>query len=69
MIRSAAGADPARFEAVFDWSLRDLFLSFIARVKEETRAEYYVDLLIWASLAPYQKRRQKPPSVPKILKG
>ena len=69
MIRSAAGFDPSRFEEVSDWPLRDLFLAYLERQKEIARASYHTELLIWASLAPYSKRRQKAPDLPKILKG
>jgi hypothetical protein len=54
---------------VLDWPMRDLFLAYLARLQEQVRAQYYVDVLVWASLAPYQKRAEKPPSMPKILKG
>ena len=54
---------------MLDWALRDLFLAYLARLKEQVRAQYYVDVLVWATLAPYQKQKESPPSLPKILKG
>jgi hypothetical protein len=68
-VRAVARYDPARIEVVLDWPLRDLFLAYLDKARELARAEHYVDLLIWASLAPYQKQREKPPKMPKILKG
>ena len=64
-----AGHDPARVEEVRDWPLRELFLAYLAREKERARGQYYIDVLVWAILAPYQKHRQSPPALPKILKG
>lgn len=51
-----------------DWPLRDLFLAFAERMRQAALERYRVDLLVWAVLAPYQKREQKPPRIPEILK-
>ena len=51
-----------------DWPLRDLFLAYLARLRETARQTYQAELLVWAVLAPYQKRQSKPPDVPAILK-
>jgi hypothetical protein len=69
MIREVANFDPARVEVVLDWPLRDVMLAFVAILKERERAKYYVDLLLWAIVAPYVKHKGKPPQLPKILKG
>lgn len=69
MIRSAAGFDPARFEEVRNWPLRDLLLNYLDRQKEIARESYHTELLIWAALAPYRKRQTRAPDLPKILKG
>jgi hypothetical protein len=69
MIRSAAGFDPARFEEVSGWPLRDLFLAYLENQKQIARESYHTELLIWASLAPHSKRTRKAPDLPKILKG
>lgn len=50
------------------WPLRDLFLEFIERLRQEAREQYRAELLVWAVLAPYQKRPGSPPSIPSILK-
>ncbi|MGH9716404.1 MAG: hypothetical protein ACRD4R_06725 [Candidatus Acidiferrales bacterium] len=63
-----AGHDPTRVDAVMDWPLRDLFLAFAERMRQAALERYRVDLLVWAVLAPYQKREQKPPRIPEILK-
>jgi len=51
-----------------DWPLRDLFLAYSARLREAARDNYELDLLVWAILAPYQKRGSRPPDLPAILK-
>lgn len=50
------------------WPLRDLFLAYIARLRDTARRNYQVELLVWAILAPYQKRQTGPPDLPAILK-
>jgi hypothetical protein len=64
-----AGFDPGRYAEVMDWPLRDLFLGFIERLRDQARRNYEVEMLIWATLAPHQKRQQKPPDVPALLRG
>lgn len=64
-----AGFDPARFDDVLEWPLRDLFLGFIERMRDQMRRNYEVELLVWAVLAPHQKRQSKPPDVPALLRG
>jgi hypothetical protein len=51
-----------------EWPLRDLFLAYIARLREAARDSYEVDLLVWAILAPHQKHASRPPDIPAILK-
>lgn len=63
-----AGHDPGRFDEVMDWPLRDLFLGFLERVQERARQNYQTELLVWAALAPHQKRQSKPPDLPAVLK-
>jgi len=69
IVREVAEYDPARFDALMDWPLRDLFLAFIERLKRQARRSYEVDVLVWAVLAPYQKRQTKPPGLPAILRS
>jgi hypothetical protein len=64
-----AGYDPGRYDAVMDWPLRDLFLGFIDRLRDQAQRNYEIELLVWAILAPHQKRPQKPPDVPDLLRG
>jgi len=49
--------------------MRDLFEAYLGRLREQTRLQYYVDVLVWATLAPYQKQKESPPPLPNILKG
>jgi hypothetical protein len=37
-------------------------------LKEAAREQYRADLLVWATLAPWQKSATKPPAIPSILK-
>jgi len=46
-----------------------MFLAFIAQARERARQMYDRDVLVWAMLAPYQKRGSSPPDVPDILRG
>lgn len=69
MIREVAGFNPGRFEEVKNWPLRELFLAFLDRMRETARRNYETELLVWAILAPHQKRAPKPPDVPALLRG
>ena len=53
---------------MIEWPLRDLFLHFTEMLKDRAREQYRTDVLVWAILAPYQKRASKPPAIPSILK-
>lgn len=52
-----------------DWPLRDLFLAFIDRMRDQARRNYELELVVWALLAPHQQRPPKPPDVPAVLRG
>jgi hypothetical protein len=52
-----------------DWPLRELFLAYIERLKRQARRSYEIDVLVWAVLAPYQKRQKKAPEIPAILRS
>jgi hypothetical protein len=54
---------------VVDWPLREMFLAYIERLKRQARRSYEIDVLTWAILAPYQKRRSKAPEAPAILRS
>jgi hypothetical protein len=60
--------DFGRFDEVMDWPLRELLLAFVARLRSRARETYALELLVWAALAPHQKKAQKPPSIPSILR-
>jgi hypothetical protein len=51
-----------------DWPLREICLVFVERMRENARQNFQTELLVWAMLAPHQKRQTKPPDVPKILR-
>lgn len=52
-----------------DWPLREMFLAYLALLKEQARKAYQFDVLVWAALAPYQKRQSRPPDIPVILRS
>jgi hypothetical protein len=54
---------------VANWPLRDLFLASIERMREAARRHYEFELVVWALLAPHQKRPPRAPDVPPILRG
>lgn len=51
------------------WPIRDGLLAYLARVRAELREQYYVNLLVWASIAPNEKNPRKPPRLPPLLAG
>jgi len=69
IVRAVAGHDPSRFEEIMAWALRDLFLAYLEMMKQRARETYYLDVMVWAILAPHRKRREKQPDLPRILKG
>jgi hypothetical protein len=50
------------------WPLREALLAYVARMKEEAIVSHRHETLVWAFLAPYQKKSSKPPPVPRILR-
>jgi hypothetical protein len=56
-------------EKVFEWPLRDIFLAYIERLRESARRNYEIELIVWSSLAPHQRRKTDPPALPRILRG
>lgn len=61
--------DRDRMFQVFDWPLRDLFLAYLEAMRDAALANYNRDVLVWATLAPHQRRQTKPPDVPRVLRG
>jgi hypothetical protein len=68
IVREVAGHDPARFDEVMSWALREIFLTYEAKMKVEARRSYEAEVLVWATLAPHQKNPPKAPDLPKILR-
>jgi hypothetical protein len=54
-----------------DWPLRDMFLAYIDRLKDDARKHYEFEVLVWAALAPHRRKgsEKKPPDVPAILRS
>jgi hypothetical protein len=58
----------ARMATVFEWALRDIFLAYLEVLRESARRNYEQEVLVWAALAPHQRRKTDPPSLPRILR-
>jgi hypothetical protein len=67
IVREVAGWDHNAAQMVLDWPLRELLLSYSAKLKEEALRGYQVALTVWASRTALGGK-QKPPDVPTILK-
>jgi len=64
-----ARGDADRIRLVMAWPLRDLFLAYVECLKAAARRMYEVDVLVWSSLAPHQRKKTDPPAVPRILRS
>jgi len=47
--------------------LRDVFLTYVATLKEDATENYRTEMIVWAILAAAGGKK-KPPAVPKILR-
>lgn len=54
---------------VLRWPIREALLRYVHDLKAAALEAYRHETLIWAILSPYQKKAEKAPDVPKILKG
>jgi hypothetical protein len=54
---------------VFEWPLREIMLAYVESMKVSARRNYELELTVWASLAPHQRRKTNPPSVPRVLRS
>jgi len=52
-----------------DWPLRDLLLAYVECMRVSARRSYEIELLVWSALAPHQRRKIDPPTLPRVLKG
>jgi hypothetical protein len=43
-------------------------LAYVECMKLAALRSYETELLVWSSLAPYQRRKSDPPALPEILK-
>jgi hypothetical protein len=67
-VLSIAGHDLDRAERVLLWPLRDMLESYVWRLRRDATDTHRHDMLVWALLAPHQKRPDKPPRRPEILR-
>lgn len=52
-----------------DWPLREMLLAYLDCLREAALRKYEMELQVWSSLAPYQRRKTDPPALPRVLKG
>jgi hypothetical protein len=45
-----------------------LLLAYVERMRAAALRSYETEVLVWATLAPHQKRASKPPALPRILR-
>lgn len=68
MLREVAGFDHDLAERVKRWPVLEVLHAFQDRLRVRATEQYRNALLVWASLAPWQKKKTPPPQVPDILK-
>lgn len=61
--------NPVHAREVVRWPLREALLSYLARLKREAMENHRTELIVWAVLAPYSKKKTDPPRMPDILRG
>lgn len=67
-MRELAAFDPDVAQRVMRWPIREGLLRYVYLMKERARRAYETDLMVWAMLAPHQKKQMQPPRVPEILR-
>lgn len=68
MVRELAGYDWPRMQRVLRWPLREALLAYENLLETEAREVYTHEVTVWSILAPHQKKKSKPPKLPKILR-
>ena len=63
-----AAHDYARALDVCRWPVIEVLHAYQERLRRRAVEEYRNACLVWASLAPWQKKKTAPPAVPEILK-
>ncbi|MGH9675826.1 MAG: hypothetical protein ACRD36_01885, partial [Candidatus Acidiferrum sp.] len=69
LIREVANHDLDRVRSVMDWPLRDAMLAYLQCLRSTAWRNYQLELLVWSALAPHQRRKTDPPSIPRVLRG
>lgn len=70
MIRDLAGHDPERYAAIMKWPLAEALGAYEARLKNDARRDYGLEVTVWATLAAQgASKSKKAPELPEILKG
>jgi hypothetical protein len=44
-------------------------LGYVECMRVAALRNYEIELLVWSALAPHQRRKTDPPSIPRVLKG
>jgi len=55
-------------ESALEWPLVDLLHALRHTLRERATQRYHTEIQVWAALVPHQKRQEKPPKLPDILR-
>lgn len=69
MLRTLAGFDPRRAQQILSWPIREVFLCFIQKKREDAISAFRHEQLLWAQFQAFSSKKIKPPKAPGILKG
>ena len=69
LIRQVAAGDADRLRLVMAWPLRDIMLAYVECMKAAAQRGYEIEMLVWSSLAPHQRKKTDPPAIPRILRS
>ena len=67
MVRTLAGYQVDRYEAVFKWPVAEALLCYEAKLKEDAQRAYIVDFIAW-NIRAQAGSKERPPKIPDILK-
>lgn len=64
LIRELSGHDYDKAQLVLCWPIREALLAYVDRLRQQALDSYRHELLVWALLAPHQKKPPEPPKPP-----
>lgn len=63
-----SGYDEDRSRAIVRWPLVEVLNACMEKLRRNALEQYRNSLLVWAALAPWQKKKSQAPQPPDILK-